>query len=113
MRLYEHGTYQYPWPTEITAPGYSGSVTLNKTHDGKDGLDAGLGTFRTRSFWTNPPPASGVPFNIANHGLGFSSTVTTTINGITANYPAWDFSTVEGRGYPRLRNRDGSVMGGQ
>ncbi|WP_461256086.1 hypothetical protein [Treponema sp. R80B11-R83G3] len=86
MKLYEHETYQYPWPREITAPGYSGTVTLSKTSDGKDGEDAGLGDFRNRDFWRTT--------------LGFSDS-------------AWDFSTVESRGYPILRGPDGRVLGGQ
>jgi hypothetical protein len=54
---------------------------------GKDGQDAHLGIFRSRSFWGTT--------------LGFSET-------------DWSFTTVEARGYPVLRvSSNGAVMGGQ
>jgi hypothetical protein len=51
-----------------------------------NGKDANLGMFRDLTFWQTT--------------LGFSSAV-------------WDFATVVSKGYPRLKNADGSIMGGQ
>ena len=74
----------------------------------KDGADAHLGTFRSRNFWQTT--------------LGFSANVTITSATVSAanptglavgTYPAWNFSTVESRGYPILRNHDGGILGGQ
>jgi len=84
----------------------------NARNDNKDGADTHLGTFRSRAFWTSPAP----------NGVGFSSEITieniTSVNhpfyGLTPGiYPAWNFSTVESRGYPILRTYDDSIMGGQ
>jgi len=87
-------------------------IVNNRTN--KDGADAHLGTFRSRAFWTSPAP----------NGVGFSTEITIDSNitsenhpfyGLTPGdkYPAWNFSTVEERGYPILRTHDGSVMSGQ
>ena len=89
--------------------GERGLFPLVKGRGNKDGADAHYGIFRDRRFWTNPPPFdptvppdhNSVVFDIAVHGLGFSS-----VN--------WDFSTVEERGYPVLRGSlRGPRMGGQ
>jgi hypothetical protein len=80
MRLYQSATYGDGKPEEIT--------TLDPTPaaNNKNGANANLGDFRTRSFWTN---------------LGFT----------TAN---WDHVTVDSRGYPILReSENGRAMGGQ
>jgi hypothetical protein len=68
----------------------------------KDGKDAHLGTFRSRSFWQNALDHVTAP------GLGFSG-------------DNWIFTTVEDRGYPILRRPDAAgnasatalAMGGQ
>jgi hypothetical protein len=69
--------------------------------DSIDGKDAHLGILRDRNFWKNDPPGTGVPFNIASHGLGFKD-------------KDWIFTTVESRYHPILRAyENGPAMGGQ
>ena len=99
MRLYEHSTPGYSLPDEITAPGYIGTVIMDKTHDGKDGMDKSDGDFRRGDFWRNDPPANGTA-PASNQGLGFSD-------------KDWDFSAVRIYGHPLLKDADGRVMGGQ
>jgi hypothetical protein len=59
--------------------------TGTRALDSKDGQDVGISRLGERSFW---------------EGLGFTEA-------------DWDFSGIGGRGYPRLRNTDGGIMGGQ
>jgi len=101
MKLYTSNTYGAPSMSMTPVAGTS-------SHGGPDGLNAHFGNFRLRTFWKNAPPPDGTAPGAA-HGLGFSETV--TIDGTT--YPAWDFVTVESRGYPILRGPDGRLMGGQ
>jgi hypothetical protein len=78
------------------------STQIGNETNHKDGKDAHLGTFRSRTFWQNAPNHATAP------GLGFSSS-------------NWIFTTVEDRGYPILRQPDANgnasaaapAMGGQ
>ena len=57
-------------------------------HDNQHGVDANLGNFRDALYWQDI-----LYFNSSNS--------------------AWDFSTVEVKGYPRLKGADGKPMAGQ
>ncbi|MCL2067383.1 MAG: hypothetical protein FWG99_07965 [Treponema sp.] len=91
MRVYEGGTASSP--TEITA-----SISGND-HGSKHGLNATDADFRRRDIWQNDAPP-GEPSTWLTewpgtfHGMGFDPTV-------------WDFSTVDWRGRPILRNLGG------
>jgi hypothetical protein len=84
MRLYQDLTYANSRPSEKTPT----PTTVNSKH----GADAHAGMFRNPAFWT-----TGIP---GYSGLGFSAT-------------NWDFSLVGLKGYPRLKDSDGAIMGGQ
>ncbi|MCL2806258.1 MAG: hypothetical protein FWD26_09995 [Treponema sp.] len=84
----ENPTSVSHFDTAITLQSSSSSITSNAL--GQHGADVNLGTTRLRSFWTGSAPS----------GLGFSPT-------------DWDFTLVGIRGYPRLRDDRGGVLGGQ
>jgi hypothetical protein len=92
MKFYQSTTY-----------GAGGIVPTTPTSTdaaSKDGKDAHLGIFRSRTFWTGT--------------LGFNSAPVPADaeNGVVAHLP-WSLTTVEGRGYPILIGADGRIMGGQ
>jgi hypothetical protein len=86
MRLYNHSTYGYSRPSEVTL------LSPVPGPGTKHGEDAHAGMFRNPAFWT-----TGIP---GYSGLGF-------------NTEDWDFSGVVSKGYPRLRDSGGAIMGGQ
>ena len=99
IRLFSDPDYDAGSPIADTT-----MTALTRVHDGKDGEDANSGSFRIRSNWEDA---------VAYRGLGYTENVNTAINGVTKNYPAWNFTDIVGRGYPRIKTEDGGIMGGQ
>jgi hypothetical protein len=118
MKLYHKTNASAIGTKDLTTAANVGVVS---SATGNDGADVTLGILRRRTFWQT---TLGTGTTAGTMGFRESVTIDPAYDNTIDNdhnptrlpvgtHHAWNFSTVESRGYPILRTSDGSIMGGQ